>query len=119
MNRDILRRQRRAKKTRLKLKTLNVPRLTVHLSQQHVYAQVLSPDGSKVLAQASTLDKKIAATLTKTSVNKETAAAIGKHIAERAVAGGITKVGFDRSGFKYHGRVKALADAARANGLIF
>jgi len=118
MNRDNLR-LRRAKKTRLKLKTLNMPRLTVHLSLQHVYAQILSPDGSKVLVQASTLDKKIAPTLTKTNANKETAAVIGKHIAERAVADGITKVGFDRSGFKYHGRVKALADAARANGLIF
>jgi large subunit ribosomal protein L18 len=119
MNKDLLRRQRRAKKTRFKLKTLNVPRLTVHMSLQHVYAQILSPDGSKVLAHASTLDKKIAPTLTSTNVNKDTAAIIGKFIAERAVAGGITKVGFDRSGFKYHGRVKALAEAARANGLIF
>jgi large subunit ribosomal protein L18 len=119
MNKDLLRRQRRAKKTRFKLKTLNVPRLTVHMSLQHVYAQILSPDGSKVLAQASTLDKKIAPTLSNTNVNKDTAAIIGKFIAERAVAEGITKVGFDRSGFKYHGRVKALAEAARANGLIF
>jgi large subunit ribosomal protein L18 len=119
MNKDILRRQRRAKKTRQKLKTLNMPRLTVHVSLQHVYAQVLTPDGSKVLAQASTLDKKISPTITKTSVNKETAALIGKHIAERALAAGVTKVGFDRSGYKYHGRIKALAEAARASGLTF
>ena len=119
MNRDILRRKRRAKKTRCKLKALNMPRLSIHLSLQHIYAQVLSPDGSTVLVQASTLDKKIAPTLSNTNVNKEVAAIIGKHIAERAVAAGVTKVGFDRSGFKYHGRVKALADAARENGLIF
>jgi large subunit ribosomal protein L18 len=119
MKREVSRRVKRAKKTRHKLKVLDVPRLSVHLSLQHIYAQVLTPDGSKVLAVASTLDKEVKAALEKQSANLKSAGVVGQIVAKRAVAAGITKVGFDRSGFKYHGRVKALADAARENGLIF
>lgn len=117
MRKDIIRRERRAKKTRHRLKALNVPRLSVHISLQHIYAQVLF-DG-KVLAMASTLDKEVKAALDKHAANVKSAAVVGQFVAKRAVAAGIEKVGFDRSGFKYHGRVKALADAARESGLIF
>lgn len=119
MNRNIERRVRRAKKTRMKLKTLNMPRLSVHISLQHIYAQVLTPDGAKVLAVASTRDKEIKALLENTGVNVKSAAVVGEYIAKRAITAGINKIGFDRSGFKYHGRVKALAEAARENGLNF
>ena len=119
MKKVVSRRIRRAKKTRHKLRVLDVPRLSVHLSVQHIYAQVLTPDGSKVLAVASTLDKEVKAALEKQVANVKSAAVVGQLVAKRAVAAGISKVGFDRSGFKYHGRVKALADAARENGLIF
>ncbi len=119
MNRNIERRMRRAKKTRMKLKALDMPRLSVHISLQHIYAQVLTPDGAKVLAVASTRDKEIKAVLEKNGVNLKSAAIVGEYIAKRAVTAGIDKIGFDRSGFKYHGRVKALADAARENGLNF
>lgn len=119
MNRNIERRVRRAKKTRMKLKTLNMPRLSVHISLQHIYAQVLTPDGAKVLAVASTRDKEIKALIAKSGVNVKSAAVVGEYIAKRAITAGINKIGFDRSGFKYHGRVKALADAARENGLNF
>jgi large subunit ribosomal protein L18 len=119
MKKEISRRVRRAKKTRCKLKVLDMPRLSVHLSSQHIYAQVLTPDGSKVLAVASTLDKEVKAALEKQAANLKSAGVVGKFIAKRAVAAGISKIGFDRSGFKYHGRVKALADAAREHGLIF
>lgn len=111
--------ERRAKKTRRKILECNIPRLTINLSLQHIYAQVFTADGSKVLAFASTLDKEVTASLTKASPNKNTASAVGKFIAQRAIAAGVTHVGFDRSGRKYHGRVKAIADAARENGLIF
>lgn len=119
MKKQINSRQRRARKTRHKLRVLDVPRLSVHLSAQHIYAQVLTGDGSKVLAVASTLDKEVKAALEKAAANLKSAGVVGKFVAKRAVAAGVTKVGFDRSGFKYHGRVKALADAARENGLIF
>jgi large subunit ribosomal protein L18 len=92
--------------------------LTIHRTSQHIYAQVLSKDGSITLASASTTQADIKATLKSTS-NTEAAKEVGKIVAQRAVAAGVTEVAFDRSGFKYHGRVKALADAAREAGLKF
>src|SRR5690349_18935211 len=106
------RRARRAKKTRKKLTTLNMPRLSVHISLQHIYAQVLTSDGARVLAVASTRDKETKSHLEKMGANVKSAAVVGELIAKRATAAGVNKIGFDRSGFKYHGRVKALADAA-------
>jgi large subunit ribosomal protein L18 len=110
-------RLRRAVRTRAKIRELKVLRLSVHRSAQHIYAQIFDPE-SKVLAAASTLQKDVRGDLKNTG-NIEAAAAVGKAIAERAKAAGITEVAFDRSGFKYHGRIKALADAARENGLQF
>ncbi|AKG07224.1 50S ribosomal protein L18 [Moraxella bovoculi] len=109
-------RLRRAKKTRAHIRHLGVNRLTVTRTPRHIYAQVVSPTGGVVVAQASTLDASLRSGATG---NVEAAKAVGALIAERAKAAGITKVAFDRSGFKYHGRVKALADAARENGLEF
>ncbi|ANB91985.1 50S ribosomal protein L18 [Moraxella ovis] len=109
-------RLRRAKKTRAHIRHLGVNRLTVNRTPRHIYAQVISPTGGVVVAQASTLDASLRSSATG---NVEAAKAVGALIAERAKAAGITKVAFDRSGFKYHGRVKALADAARENGLEF
>jgi large subunit ribosomal protein L18 len=91
-------------------------RLCVHRTPRHIYAQIISPEGDKVLASASTLDKDQRGTA---GGNVAAAAEIGKRIAERAKAAGVTKVAFDRAGYRYHGRVKALADAARENGLEF
>lgn len=107
---------RRATKTRAKIRELGAPRLTVHRTSQHIYAQILSPEGDKVLASASTLQKDVRAGV-KSTGNAEAAAAVGKVIAEKSKSAGIDQVAFDRSGFKYHGRIKALADAARENGL--
>ena len=109
-------RLRRAKKTRAHIRHLGVNRLTVTRTPRHIYAQVISPTGGVVVAQASTLDASLRSGATG---NVEAAKAVGVLIAERAKAAGITKVAFDRSGFKYHGRVKALADAAREKGLEF
>ncbi len=109
-------RLRRAKKTRAHIRHLGVNRLTVTRTPRHIYAQVISPTGGVVVAQASTLDASLRSGATG---NVEAAKAVVVLIAERAKAAGITKVAFDRSGFKYHGRVKALADAARENGLEF
>ena len=109
-------RLRRARKARLKMRELEAVRLCVHRSSQHIYAQVLSADGGKVLASASTLDKELRDGATG---NVEAAKKVGQLVAERAKAAGVTQVAFDRSGFKYHGRVKALADAAREGGLEF
>jgi large subunit ribosomal protein L18 len=111
-------RLKRALKLRCKIRQLGANRLTIHRSSQHIYAQVLSKDGSTTLASASTTQADIKAVVKSTS-NTEAAIAVGKMIAERAVAAGVTEVAFDRSGFKYHGRVKALADAAREAGLKF
>ncbi len=111
-------RLRRATKSRAKLKELEVYRLSVHRTPRHIYAQVLAHDSSKVIASASTLDADVKANLNGTS-NIAAAEAVGKAVAERAATAGVTNVAFDRSGFKYHGRVKALADAARENGLQF
>ena len=112
------RRQRRAVKTRAKIRELGVARLTVHRTPRHMYAQLCDASGGKVLAAASTVQDAVAKELKGTG-NVEAAKAVGRAIAERARAAGITRVAFDRSGFQYHGRVKALADAAREAGLEF
>ena len=109
-------RLRRARRTRAQIKRLGVHRLCVFKTPRHTYAQVIEPNGSTVVAQASTLEASIKKGL-KSSGNVEAATAIGKAIAERAKASGIERVAFDRAGFKYHGRIKALADAAREGGL--
>jgi len=111
-------RLRRAKKTRAHIRRLGKPRLTVHRSGRHIYAQVISAEGGSVIAAASTLQKDLRTDLTSTS-NKDAAKAVGKAVAERAVAAGISDVAFDRSGYRYHGRVAELADAARESGLKF
>ncbi len=111
-------RQRRARRTRSKISELGTARLSVHRTPRHIYAQIIAPEGGKVLAAASTVDKDLRKSL-KASGNAEAASAVGKLIAEKSKAAGITKVAFDRSGFRYHGRVKALADAAREGGLEF
>ena len=111
-------RARRATRTRAKIRELGVDRLTVTRTPRHVYAQVTAPDGSRVLASASTLDKSLRAEVGYGG-NVDAAKAVGRAVAERAKAAGVTRVAFDRSGYKYHGRVKALADAAREAGLEF
>ncbi len=111
-------RLRRARKPRAKIRELGVHRLSVHRSSQHIYAQVISPAGGTVVASASTLQKDVRGELKATS-NVDAAKAVGAAIAKRATDAGIEKVAFDRSGFRYHGRVKALADAARDGGLKF
>ena len=111
-------RLRRAKTTRSHIRDLGVARLTVLRSGQHIYAQVFTSDGSKVLASASTLQATVKDGL-KSSKNKDAATKVGQMIAERARAAGIEKVAFDRSGYRYHGRIKALAEAAREGGLQF
>jgi large subunit ribosomal protein L18 len=110
---------RRSKRARAKIRELGVHRLSVHRTPRHMYAQIIAPEGDKVLASASTLDKAVKAELAGSAGNVTAAGVVGKFIAERAKAAGIEVVAFDRSGFKYHGRVKALADAARENGLKF
>ena len=109
---------RRATKARAKIRELGVCRLTVHRTPRHIYAQVLSADGGQVLASASTVQKDVRDGLEGTG-NVAAAAQVGKFIAERAKQAGVTQVAFDRAGFKYHGRVQALADAAREAGLKF
>jgi large subunit ribosomal protein L18 len=117
MNKKVAR-LRRARKTRAKIAELKVVRLSVHRTNCHIYAQVYSGCGTKVLAAASTAEAEIRKQLANGG-NVEAAKLIGKLIAERAKAQGIAEVAFDRSGFKYHGRVKALAEAAREGGLKF
>jgi len=102
----------------MKMRELGATRLSIYRSSKHIYAQIISGDENKVIASASTVEKSIRDSLTYTG-NAEAAAAIGKLVAERAKEKGIESVAFDRSGFKYHGRVKALADAAREAGLQF
>lgn len=109
-------RLKRAKRTRKKIDRLNAYRLSVHKSSQHTYAQVIEPETGNVKAAASTVEKAIKDQCASTA-NIEAAEIVGKKIAEKADAAGIKKVAFDRSGFKYHGRVKAVADAARQNGM--
>ncbi|WP_262964252.1 50S ribosomal protein L18 [Methylobacter psychrophilus] len=111
-------RMKRALKLRSKIKSLGATRLSIHKTSQHIYAQVISGDGCTTLASVSTTQAEIKASLKNTG-NIEAAAEIGKFIAQKAIAAGVTVVAFDRSGFKYHGRVKALADAAREAGLKF
>ncbi len=111
-------RLKRALKLRCRIKKVGANRLTIHKTAQHIYAQVLSKDGSVTLASASTTQVDIKAAVKNTG-NILAATEVGRVIAQRAVAVGVTDVAFDRSGFKYHGRVKALADAAREAGLKF
>ena len=111
-------RMRRAARARAKIRELGAHRLCVYRTPRHIYAQLISPEGDKVLAAASTLEKDLSKGL-KATGNSDAAAAVGKAIAEKAKAAGVETVAFDRSGYKYHGRVKALADAARENGLKF
>ena len=117
MNKKIAR-LRRAMRGRMKMKELQAERLVVNRTPRHIYAQVISHDGSKVLASASTVDKSVRSEI-KYSGNVDAAEVVGTLVAERALEAGVTKVAFDRSGYKFHGRVKALAEAARAKGLQF
>jgi len=111
-------RLRRAKKSRMRIREQGKCRLSIHRTPRHIYAQIIAANGSEVLTSASTIQADVKGDL-KTTGNIDAAAAVGKAIAEKAKAAGITGVAFDRSGFKYHGRVKALADSARENGLEF
>ena len=117
MNKKVVR-LRRARKTRAKIAELKAVRLTVFRSNSHIYAQVIAGCGSRVLAAASTVEADVRAQLSHGG-NKAAAVVVGKLIAERAKAAGIETVAFDRAGFKYHGRVQALAEAAREGGLKF
>lgn len=112
-------RLKRALRQRCKIKQLKANRLTVYRTAKHIYAQVLNNDGTATVASASTVEPKIKSGLKKGSGNVKAATAIGNEIAKRALKAGISEVAFDRSGFKYHGRVKALAEAARESGLKF
>jgi large subunit ribosomal protein L18 len=118
MSKKNLARLRRARQTRLKIREVASARLTVHRTNAHIYAQITSPGGEKVLATASTVDKDLRAQL-KNGGNRKAAELIGARIAAKAKEKGIEAVAFDRAGYRYHGRVKALADAARAGGLKF
>ena len=111
-------RVRRARKTRIRIAEQRATRLVVGRSNSHIYAQIIAPTGDKVLASASTLEADVRKDL-KNGGNKSAAALVGKRIAEKAKALGIETVAFDRSGYRFHGRVKALADAARESGLKF
>jgi large subunit ribosomal protein L18 len=111
-------RLRRAKRARAHIRELGAVRLCVHRTPRHTYAQVLSADGARVIASASTVEKSVREVLANGG-NANAGAAVGRLIAERAVAAGVAEVAFDRSGFKFHGRIKALADAAREHGLKF
>jgi large subunit ribosomal protein L18 len=111
-------RLRRARQTRLKIREVGAVRLTVHRTNGHIYAQITSAGGDKVLASASTLEKEVRTQL-KSGSNAKAAELIGQRIAQKAKEKGIETVAFDRAGYKYHGRVKALAEAARAGGLKF
>ncbi len=118
MQKLIQSRLRRARQTRAKIAELKIVRLTVHRTNSHIYAQVIDNTNGKVLTSASTIEPEIRKELPGgNSVGAATV--IGKRIAEKAKKIGISKVGFDRSGFKYHGRIRALADAAREHGLVF
>lgn len=111
-------RLRRARRTRFKIRELGAYRLAIHRTPRHIYAQIIAPDAGNTIAAASTVEKIIAEGLSATG-NVEAAQKVGRLIAERAKAAGITAVAFDRAGFQYHGRIKALADAAREAGLEF
>ena len=109
-------RVKRAIRTRKHIRELKMPRLCIHRTPRHIYAQVISPDGATTVASASTVEKDVRGEVAYGG-NRTAAALVGRIIAERAMRAGIERVAFDRSGFKYHGRVKALADAAREAGL--
>jgi large subunit ribosomal protein L18 len=111
-------RLRRAKKTRIKMREISQVRLCIHRTPKHMYAQVISGDGAKVIASASTVEAVIKDECSYTG-NVPSSVIVGKYIAQRAQENGVKAVAFDRSGFRYHGRVKALADSARENGLEF
>lgn len=114
-------RLRRATRARAKIRELGMYRLCVHRTPRHIYAQVIEakPEGDRVVASASTLEKAVRQSIEGSTGNAAAAAVVGKTIAERARSAGVEAVAFDRSGFRYHGRLKALADAARENGLTF
>ena len=116
MTNKVVARNRRAKKLRSKSIDLSSNRLSVFRSSQHIYAQIFSTDGSEIIAQASTLDKELKL---KSGSNSDAAEKVGTSIAEKGLSIGIKKVAFDRSGYKYHGRVKALADGIREKGIKF
>ena len=116
MNSKKVSRLRRARRGRAKIRELRIDRLCINRTPRHIYAQIIAAEGGKVLASSSTLDKSLRGGVTG---NADAAKAVGQLIAERAKAAGIEKVAFDRSGYKYHGRVKSLADAAREGGLEF
>jgi large subunit ribosomal protein L18 len=111
-------RLRRALRGRAKMRELGMTRLCVHRTPRHIYAQIIAADGASVLASASSLLKEVRDQV-KATGNVDTAALVGRLIAERGREAGVTRIAFDRSGFQYHGRIKALADAARAGGLEF
>ncbi|WP_456406312.1 50S ribosomal protein L18 [Thiolapillus sp.] len=110
---------RRARRSRAKIRELGVHRLSIHRTPRHIYAQVIAPNGDTVVCSASTLDKDVRGSVEGATGNASAASVVGKFVAERAKAAGVDKVAFDRSGFQYHGRVKALAEAAREAGLQF
>ena len=112
------RRQRRARRARARISRLGATRLCVHRTPRHIYAQIIAPEGHRVIASVSTLNPDLRGSLKGTG-NRAAAAAVGQLIAERAREQGVERVAFDRSGFRYHGRIKALADAARKAGLSF
>jgi large subunit ribosomal protein L18 len=110
---------RRAKRARAKIAELGVHRLTIHRTPRHIYAQVIAPNGAEVIASASTVEKTVTGDIEGSAGNSAAAAVVGRAVAQRAKEKGVERVAFDRSGFRYHGRVKALADAAREAGLEF
>jgi large subunit ribosomal protein L18 len=118
MSKKNLSRLRRARQTRIKIREVGAVRLTVHRTNAHIYAQITSPAGDKVLATASSVDKELRTQL-KSGGNRKAAEMVGGRIAAKAKEKGIEQVAFDRAGYRYHGRVKALAEAARAGGLKF
>jgi len=118
MNAKNIARLRRARQTRIRIRENGAARLTVHRSNEHIYAQIISPGGEKVLATASSVEKEVRGQL-KSGGNRKAAELVGQRIAAKAKEKGIDKVAFDRAGYRYHGRVKALADAARSGGLKF
>jgi large subunit ribosomal protein L18 len=118
MNAKDIARVRRARQTRIRIRENGAVRLTVHRSNEHIYAQITTAAGDKVLASASTLDKEVRGQL-KSGGNRKAAELVGQRIAAKAKEKGIEEVAFDRAGYRYHGRVKALAEAARSGGLKF
>lgn len=119
MHKKTVSRLRRARRARMHMRRLGAHRLSVHRTPQHIYAQIVSPDGGRTLASASTVEKELRGATSGHTGNKAAAEVIGRTIAERATAAGVQEVAFDRSGFAYHGRIRALADAARDHGLQF